>query len=112
MQQYVAATCLFGTLCEETFLNKSKYREPEVTGYDWVIRILNNPTSCYDMFKMSRELFYKLHDSLVSFYGLVSSKMSCREFSLVLVDDRSPLGKLMIALRDSKRRLVRNSNKC
>jgi hypothetical protein len=41
-----------------------------MSGYDWVIKTLNNPTSCFNMFRMSRPLFHRLHNVLVSSYGL------------------------------------------
>lgn len=63
-----------------TCMNKSKMREPQLSGYDWVMRTLNNPTSCFNMFRMSKQLFERLHDLLVLSYGLKSTiKMSSVE---------------------------------
>lgn len=70
----------FGMLYAETYLNKSKYREATLAGYDWVMRNLNFPQNCYDMFRMSRPLFERLHNLLVTSYGLKStSKMDSIE---------------------------------
>lgn len=70
----------FGMLYAETYLNKSKYREVTLAGYDWVMRNLNFPQDCYDMFRMSRPLFERLHNLLVTSYGLKStSKMDSIE---------------------------------
>ena len=61
-------------------MNKSKQRTVVESGIDWVMRTLNNSRSCYDMFRMNREMFYRLHDLLVTSYGLKSScKMSSIE---------------------------------
>jgi hypothetical protein len=63
-----------GMFYTETYLNKSVRSEPLTTRYDWPMRTTSEPTQCYDMFRMSRQLFESLHDLLVSSYGLTSSK--------------------------------------
>jgi hypothetical protein len=73
MEQYGAAICAFGMYYDSSILNKRPHREPEVTGYDWVMRSLNDPEECFNMFRMNRELFYRLHDLLLSTYGLQST---------------------------------------
>jgi len=61
-------------------MNKTKKMRTGVSGYEWVMRTLNDPTACFNMFRMSRELFNRLHDVLVSSYGLKSTrKMSSIE---------------------------------
>jgi hypothetical protein len=34
------------------------------SGYEWVLRTLDNRTSCYNIFRMSRLVFNKLHNLL------------------------------------------------
>jgi hypothetical protein len=47
-------------------------REPMgETGIQWVERTLQISDDCYDMFPMRRTVFRRLHDTLVSEYGLV-----------------------------------------
>lgn len=67
----------FGTYYGETFLNKSVRRKPSSTGYDWVMTTISNPNDCYDMFRMSRPLIEKLHDLLISSYGLKTTENMC-----------------------------------
>ncbi|XP_072148472.1 protein ALP1-like [Setaria viridis] len=59
---------------ESAFMNKTKKVKTGLSGYEWVMTTLSNPTACHDMFRMSRERFWRLHDVLVSSYGLNSSK--------------------------------------
>lgn len=80
MKQYGAVTCAFGMYYTDTYLNKSERIEPDESGHDWVMKTLRVPKDCYDMFRMSRPLFDRLHDLLVTSYGLKSSnKMSSIE---------------------------------
>ena len=80
MQRYGTIACMIGTYYYETFMNKAKMRQPEVSGYDWVRQTLQKPKSCFNMFRMSRPLFESLHNLLESSYGLKSSnKMSSVE---------------------------------
>jgi hypothetical protein len=56
----VARIC--GMHYESTFMSKSKRTklvDDAEDGYDWVIRTLNNPKDCYDMYRMSTELFFQ-----------------------------------------------------
>src|SRR6266540_7447733 len=63
-----------------TYLNKSTRRQSILSGEDWVMRTLHVSKDCYDMFRMSSTLLDRLHDVLVSSYGLKSSsKMSSKE---------------------------------
>lgn len=78
-----------GTYYEAIFMSKSKKTkllEDAKDGYNWVIRTLNHPNDCYDMFRMSKELLLRLHDLLVSSYGLTSDKMKSIVFGNVLMD--------------------------
>jgi hypothetical protein len=80
MQQFGVVTSMIGMYYETNFMNKTKKVKTGLSGYEWVIRTLDNPTSCYNKFRMSRELFYSLHNVLVSSYGLRSTnKMSSIE---------------------------------
>lgn len=74
MQKFGALASMFGRYHDTTFMNKTKKVKTGEYGYEWVMRTLSNPRSCYNMFRMSRELFYMLHDELVSSYGLKSTK--------------------------------------
>jgi hypothetical protein len=43
------------------------------TGIQWVERTLESSDDCFDMFRMHRTVFHRLHDTLVQNYGLVPS---------------------------------------
>jgi hypothetical protein len=69
-----------GMFYAHNYLTKSTRKEPKMSGYEWVMITLSDPTDCYEMFRMSRPLFDRLHDLLVSSYGLTSSgKMASTE---------------------------------
>jgi hypothetical protein len=64
----------------DKYMNKAEYRVPKEYGYEWVMRNLGNRTGCYNMFRMHRNVFDKLHNVLVESYGLKSTrKMSSVE---------------------------------
>ena len=111
-RQLASIACIIGTYYFETYMNKSTQRTVELSGIDWVMRTLNNSRSCYDMFRMSREMFYRLHDLLVTSYGLKSScKMSSIEgLAMFLMDGWCPsrLDKQKIVLRGQSRQSVGN----
>jgi hypothetical protein len=44
------------------------------TGIQWVERTLENSNDCFDMFRMRRTVFRRLHDTLVESYGLLPSR--------------------------------------
>jgi hypothetical protein len=44
------------------------------TGIQWVERTLENSNDCFDMFRMRRTVFRRLHDTLVDNYGLIPSR--------------------------------------
>jgi hypothetical protein len=54
-------------------MNKSAMREPEEIGHDWMMRTLNTRKACYKMFKMTRPVFYCLHETLLGNYELKST---------------------------------------
>ena len=111
-RQLASIACITGTYYFETYMNKSTQRTVELSGIDWVMRTLNNSRSCYDMFRMSREMFYRLHNLLVTSYGLKSScKMSSIEgLAMFLMDGWCPsrLDKQKIVLRGQSRQSVGN----
>jgi len=53
-----------------------------MTGIQWVELTLQNPVDCYDMFRMRRSVFLRLHDTLVQNYGLKSSRVYCSKEAL------------------------------
>jgi hypothetical protein len=66
---------LFGTtlLMSEyflTYVDKNDARTLEQSGFGWTMETLKTPCESHKMFKMNAKLFYKLHDLLVSSYGL------------------------------------------
>lgn len=63
----------YGNLYCEKYLNKAPKRIPQQTGLEWVNEHLGNRKRCYKMFRMYPDVFHKLHDLLVSSYGLESS---------------------------------------
>ena len=54
-------------------LSRAPYRQPKMSGLEWVTTRLDNSKSCYKMFRMSPDLFHRLHSMLVQSYGLQSS---------------------------------------
>ena len=61
----------------DTYINKAEYRIATESGYEWVMKTLGNTTSCYNMFRMSQDLFLRLHSLLVESYGLKSTRRMC-----------------------------------
>jgi hypothetical protein len=57
-------------------LNRAEYKDPPMTGLAWVQRKLGDGKGCYRMFRISPDMFLKLHDLLVQSYGLKSSTKS------------------------------------
>lgn len=60
----------------DKYCNRTEYRMPKVTGLDWVEEKLCNENRCYNMFRMTPELFYKLHTLLTNDYGLKDTRKS------------------------------------
>lgn len=81
---FVAAAGYIGMYYYETYLNKRKKRQPLVTGYEWVIEQLSDDRDCYSMFRMSRDIFNSLHDTLVANYGLKSTTQMSSVESLAM----------------------------
>jgi hypothetical protein len=79
-RKIIMVASMIRTYYFDTYMNKAARRVPAESGYDWVLRTIDNRTSCYNMFRMSRPVFNKLHNLLVESYGLESShKMSSVE---------------------------------
>ena len=57
-------------------LSRSEYRQPTISGFEWVHSKLGNRKACYNMFRMSPDMFHSLHDLLVESYGLKSNSKS------------------------------------
>jgi hypothetical protein len=64
---------LFGMYYCNSYLSKSERRQPDVTDCDWVIKCLNSCKACYKMFWVTRPIFDKLHETLLSNYDLSST---------------------------------------
>jgi hypothetical protein len=60
----------------DKYCNRAEYRQPLMTGLEWVERKLTDRKSYYDMFRMSPTVFHRHHDLLVESYGLKSSTKS------------------------------------
>ncbi|WVZ94828.1 hypothetical protein U9M48_040672 [Paspalum notatum var. saurae] len=58
---------------DHTYMHQIKRRTAPESGHDWVMRNLADETECYNMFRMTPPMFYKLHDLLVQSYGLKST---------------------------------------
>jgi hypothetical protein len=71
-----------------TYIDKNEPRTVTFSGLAWVKEALNSRGECYEMFRMDPSLFYKLHDELVSDFGLTSSinmtSMECLRLFLVI----------------------------
>ena len=57
-------------------LSRAPYRQPKMSGLEWVNLKLSNRRSCYNMFRVSPDMFHSLHSLLVQSYGLKSSSKS------------------------------------
>jgi len=42
------------------YINKSEYKVPTESRYEWVMKTLGNRTYCYNMFRMNKNMFNKL----------------------------------------------------
>ncbi|XP_034580959.1 uncharacterized protein [Setaria viridis] len=74
-RQFTEDLLMFG-MYNDTYFHKTKKRKTIETGHDWVMRNLADAGKCYNMFRMSRSLFDRLHDLLVELYGLKSTSKS------------------------------------
>ena len=77
MLLYLALQCMDGG----SGMNKPRTIPPK-TGIQWVERQLQDSDDCYDMFRMRRTVFRRLHETLVNDYGLTSSKEICSKEAL------------------------------
>jgi hypothetical protein len=57
-------------------LTRAEYRQPIMTGLEWVQRKLRDRKAYYSMFRMSPSMLHRLHDLLIQSYGLKSSTKS------------------------------------
>jgi hypothetical protein len=74
------AVILLGMYHCDKYMDRSAYRIPIESGYDWTMRTLGHRTQCYRMFRMHNDVFYSLHTLLRQKYGLQSTrKMSSIE---------------------------------
>ena len=64
---------ILGMYSDNYFLKLPK-RVTRDSGLDWVHETLARETQCYNMFRVERPLFYRLHNTLVQRYGLKSTK--------------------------------------
>lgn len=64
---------MIGTYYLELYSNKAPRRVAPESGHDWVMRTLANRTACYNMFRMHRPVFERLHSVLVESYELKST---------------------------------------
>lgn len=64
---------ILGMYSDNYFLKLPK-RVAGDSGLEWVQETLARDTQCYNMFRVERPLFYRLHNTLVRRYGLKSTK--------------------------------------
>jgi hypothetical protein len=57
---------------------------PRMSGIQWVEITPNDTVECYNMFRMTRSMFYRLHDTLVQNYGLTASRGICSKEALCI----------------------------
>ena len=70
---------IFGMYSDNYFI-KLPRRVNGDSGLDWVMETLARDTQCYNMFRVERPLFYRLHNTLIQSYGFKSTlKMSSIE---------------------------------
>jgi len=80
----ISASQIIGTYHLENMANRKSYRQAKESGYEWVIRNLNDSTECYDMFRMEKPVFDSLHNLLVQSYGLKSTRRMTSVESLAM----------------------------
>lgn len=64
---------ILGMYSDNYFLKLVK-RVAGDSGLEWVYETLAKDTQCYNIFRVERPLFYRLHSTLVERYGLKSTK--------------------------------------
>jgi len=55
---------------------------PVMSGIQWVELTLEDPVECFNMFRMKRLVFDRLHETLVQNYGLKPSRQMCTKEAL------------------------------
>jgi len=60
----------------DKYCTRAPYRQPFMSGLQWVQNKLQDRDRCYKMFRISPTMFYRLHELLTESYGLKSSKKS------------------------------------
>jgi hypothetical protein len=77
--------------------------KPKFPGLEWVEQKLGDPKACYAMFRMSPDLFRRLHSLLIQYYGLKSTgKSTLKEalgMFLWMLGPLNQLGRLKTDLR-------------
>jgi hypothetical protein len=82
MDDYASTAFLYGTLHLakhiDKYYNQSEYRDVSTTmsALEWVEKKHADRKRCYNMFRMTPDMFYSLHDLLVDKYELKSSTKS------------------------------------
>jgi hypothetical protein len=74
LSKQAASIGYLGDKYSTRYLNKSDYRVPQQTRIEWVQECLAAPRYFYKMFRMTVEVFWSLHDLLVSTYGLTTTR--------------------------------------
>jgi hypothetical protein len=62
-REFLEGMIMFG-IHYDTYCNKAKRRKPIQTGLDWVERNIRERNKCYNLFRMSPQIFDRLHDLL------------------------------------------------
>ncbi|CAN6195627.1 unnamed protein product [Urochloa humidicola] len=57
---------------------------PRMSGIQWVEITLVDLEECYNMYRMTRSVFHRLHDTLVQNYGLTPSRGICTKEALAM----------------------------
>ena len=81
MVAYIALECMGSTGRKKAEIPMTI---PTMTGIQWVEITLQNPTECYNMFRMRRSVFLHLHDTLVENYGFKASRGMCTKEALAM----------------------------
>jgi hypothetical protein len=83
---------------------------PVMSGIQWVEVTLQDPEECYNMLRMTRSVFLRLHDTLVKDYGFKPRRKMCTKEALGmfygLVEHPNLLGKSRISLNTHWKLLV------
>jgi hypothetical protein len=100
---------MLGAYYFETYMNKAPYRVSTESGYNWIMKILSRRISCYNMFRMNRDVLDNLHNMFVESYGLKSTgRMSSVEaLDLFLWIVGAPRG-----MRKAEDRFIRSTETC